>query len=150
MATTPRPTCPPPPRTTTTQAPSPCYPEVTSPPPCPYATTEHPGIAEWRRTRNRNRRPSYQSDPNQPRSDFYRNRQAWISASTGMQNDGASVDERVNNRRINTENSRGKPGTAIRGNSEGWWEVNRQENANRSIQQHRSQNSQNSIQGGSS
>ena len=50
---------------TTTQAPNPCYPRVTDPPPCPYATTEHPDIAEWRRTRNRNRRPSYQSDQNQ-------------------------------------------------------------------------------------
>ena len=50
---------------TTTQAPSPCYPRVTDPPPCPYATTEHPDIAEWRRTRNRNRRPSYQSDQHQ-------------------------------------------------------------------------------------
>jgi len=148
--TTPRPTCPPPPRTTTTQAPSPCYPEVTSPPPCPYATTEHPDIAEWRRTRNRNRRPSYQSDQNQPRSDFYRNRQAWISASTGMQNDGTSGDQELNNGLIDSENSRGKPGTAITGNSEGWWEVNKQRNAHNSIQQHRSQNTQASVQRGRS
>ena len=50
---------------TTTQAPNPCYPSVTNPPPCQYASTEHPDIAEWRRTRNRNKRPSYQSDQNQ-------------------------------------------------------------------------------------
>ena len=53
---------------TTTTA-SPCQQKVTTPSPCPYATTDHPDIAEWKRTQHenskgmshRNSRPSYQA-----------------------------------------------------------------------------------------
>jgi len=126
---------------TTTQAPNPCYPSVTNPPPCQYASTEHPDIAEWRRTRNRNRRPSYQSDQNQPRSDFYRNRQAWISASTGMQNDGVPENQNLNTRRGESDYARGSSGQNIRGNSEGWWEVGEHENESRHAQKSSSRSS---------
>ena len=42
---------------------------MTTPSPCPYATTDHPDIAEWKRTQHenskgmshRNSRPSYQA-----------------------------------------------------------------------------------------
>lgn len=124
---TPRPTrkpCPPP---TTTQPPcpnrrttttlSPCQQKATTPSPCPYQTTEHPDIAEWRRTRHRNSRPqsyqalgSYQSDQNQQGSDFLRNREAWISASSGKQNNGIQSDQ------------------PIQGNSDGWWINNKEKN----------------------
>lgn len=107
---TPPTTQPPCPYQSTTTTVSPCQQKVTTPSPCQYQTTEHPDIAEWRRTRHRNSRPSYQNDQNQQRSDFLRNRQAWISASSGPQNNGVQSDQ------------------PIEGNSEGWWIVNEQQN----------------------